>query len=251
MNHAMTSPSHAIEQDDPPAPESKTAQAMKLKRMASRKRAIAKCQGPYGHLERREAQLYEQQADALLALSQPPQVKTSEVALPHSSSMPIGRLTILNTLKDPDQVAEDASVARTDLLLQSNLNVVAQAIDAAASIQAENSLEKMLAHQLALAHEMALKIGNAAMGEVKKLEARQEYGHVARYDVTLEVQRLTNSTARVMDVYQQGLAALQRLRRGGNQTVTVQHVHVADGGQAVVTGNVRTRARRREGQAKK
>ena len=89
------------------------------------------------------------------------------------------------------------------------------------------------------------------MGEVRKLEGRQEYGHTVRYDVTLEVQRLSNSMARLMDVYQQGLTALQRLRRGGNQVVTVQHVHVAHGGQAVVTGNVRAGAARRGQELKK
>ena len=68
------------------------------------------------------------------------------------------------TRRDLDQVTEDASVARTDLLLQSNLNVVAQAIDASVSIKAENSIEKMLVDQLALAHEMAFKIGECSDG---------------------------------------------------------------------------------------
>lgn len=49
--------------------------------------------------------------------------------------------------------------------------------------------------------------------------------------------RLTNAAARLMTVYQDGLVTIQRLRSGGNQTVTVQHVQVNDGGQAVI-GNV-------------
>lgn len=40
-----------------------------------------------------------------------------------------------------------------------------------------------------------------------------------------------------MTTYQQGLLTLQRLRTGGNRTVTVQHVHVGEGAQAVI-GNV-------------
>jgi len=32
--------------------------------------------------------------------------------------------------------------------------------------------------------------------------------------------------------------ALQKLRTGGGQTVTVQHVTVGDGGQAIVAGKV-------------
>ena len=37
-----------------------------------------------------------------------------------------------------------------------------------------------------------------------------------------------------------GMLTLQRLRTGGNQTVTVQHVNVQPGGQAVI-GNVQAR----------
>ena len=51
--------------------------------------------------------------------------------------------------------------------------------------------------------------------------------------------------------YQQGLLTLQRKRTGGNQHVTVKHIHqqvnVTEGGQAVVAGDKvtgRTRGRR-------
>jgi hypothetical protein len=52
----------------------------------------------------------------------------------------------------------------------------------------------------------------------------------------------------------QGLLTLQRKRTGGNQQVTVKHIHqqvnVTQGGQAVVAGDKvtsRTRGRRRSG----
>jgi len=41
-----------------------------------------------------------------------------------------------------------------------------------------------------------------------------------------------------MGSFQDGLATLHKLRNGGKQVVTVQHVQVKDGGQAVVAGNV-------------
>jgi hypothetical protein len=41
-----------------------------------------------------------------------------------------------------------------------------------------------------------------------------------------------------MSTYQQGMMTLQRVRSGGKQTVVVQHVHVKEGGQAVVAGKV-------------
>ena len=48
-----------------------------------------------------------------------------------------------------------------------------------------------------------------------------------------------NAAARLMSVFQDGALTLQKLRTGGSQVVTVQHVSVAPGAQAVI-GNVST-----------
>jgi hypothetical protein len=50
-----------------------------------------------------------------------------------------------------------------------------------------------------------------------------------------------NASARMMQAFQEGFLTLKKARRGGRQTVVVQHVHVTDGGQAVVAGQVKTR----------
>ena len=42
--------------------------------------------------------------------------------------------------------------------------------------------------------------------------------------------------ARLMTAYQSGALAIQNMRRGGRQTVVVQHVQVTEGGKAVVVG---------------
>jgi hypothetical protein len=152
-----------------------------------------------------------------------------------------GRRIIRDTLKDGGGVAESASIKRTDLLLQTSLDVVALAVDAADSIEAENSLEKMLSHQMALAHHMAMKIGNMAMTELSRVEQAESQNRRPS-DSTVELQRLCNSTARMMGAYQDGLMTLQRLRSGGSQTMTVQHVHVGEGGQALI-GNVQAGAK--------
>src|SRR5262249_7894523 len=64
--------------------------------------------------------------------------------------------------------------------------------------------------------------------------------------------RLARAISRMSATYQQGLLTLQRKRTGGNQHVTVKHIHqqvtVTEGGQAVVAGDKvmsRTRGRRR------
>jgi hypothetical protein len=54
----------------------------------------------------------------------------------------------------------------------------------------------------------------------------------------VEIARLSNAAARMMQVYQEGLLTLQKIRTGGKQTVVVQHVQVSEGGQAVLAGSV-------------
>ena len=45
------------------------------------------------------------------------------------------------------------------------------------------------------------------------------------------------AAARLLRAYATQVEALRRLRNGGSQTVRVEHVHVNDGGQAII-GNV-------------
>ena len=59
--------------------------------------------------------------------------------------LPQTEQTLHDTLTVPDLAAVEASFERTRLLLSSGPNVAAMGVDAADSIQARNSLEKMLA----------------------------------------------------------------------------------------------------------
>lgn len=142
-------------------------------------------------------------------------------------SLRVHRLNIRDTLAEgATRIAEDASVDRADLLSQQNVDALALGIDAAESVQAANSIEKMLAHQMAIAHHAAMRMADRAMS----------YEHNKRGDQT-EAVRCLNAAARLMSVFQDGALTLQKLRTGGSQTVTVQHVTVGQGGQAVI-GNV-------------
>ncbi len=138
-------------------------------------------------------------------------------------SVPLKGQPIVDTLLVPDKAALDASAQRIELLLNFGNDCTAMALDASNSIQAENSLEKMLAHQMAVAHKSALEISDKAYFQ---------------NDITEKV-KLFNVSVRMMEVFQKGLLTLQKLRNGGEQNIVVQHVHVGDGGQAIV-GNVRT-----------
>jgi hypothetical protein len=193
----------------------------------------------------------EAEATALIGLPAAPDVGPGgEVvrthSLPDGASLDVAprnvgtRGVVRNTLAEgATRIAEDASVRRTDLLMQSSFNVLALGIDAAESIGAENSLEKMLAHQMAMGHEMAMRLGDRAMSY-----------ELSRTEDQADACRCANATARLMTAFQGAVQTLQRLRTGGSQTVTVQHVNMAPGAQAVV-GNVQMGGRLARGSRRK
>ena len=187
------------------------------------------------------APMFDRLADELLVLPGPPDVGAGgEVVREQAPVAGFKRKNIRDTLREgPDQIAEEASIRRTDLLMQPSFDCVALAVDTAESIGAANGLEKMLAHQLAVAHEASLRLMDRAL-------SYEAGGRSMREGDSIEACRLANSAARLMSAFQDGIATLQRMRTGGNQTVTVQHVNVASGGQAVV-GNVQTQGPRRQG----
>lgn len=123
-----------------------------------------------------------------------------------------------DTLTIPDLAAVEASLDRSRLLLQNGADVAAMALDAASSIQASNSLERMLAHQMAATHKLAME----QMGQVPHEQS-----------AAAQAKRL-NAAARCMTVYQQGLLALHKVRQNGQQKILVQYVNVSHGGQAVI-----------------
>lgn len=147
---------------------------------------------------------------------------TKNVTQADGEAVPLAKEKCLHdTLAIPDLAAVEASLDRSRLLLQSGTDVVAMALDAANAMQAENSLEKMLAHQMAAAHKIAME----QMGQ-------------ASYEQNVRDQtKRLHAAARCMAVYQQGLLALHKVRQNGQQRITVQYVNVSHGSQAVI-GNI-------------
>jgi len=130
---------------------------------------------------------------------------------------------IVDTLQEPNMIGVVASEHRLDLAACVGSRVAESAIDAAQSAQAGNSLEKMLCHQMAAAHRAAMKLLGSSLNSSLP---------------PVEMARLSNASARMMQIYQEALLTLQKLRTGGKQTVVVQHVQVSEGGQAVIAGSV-------------
>lgn len=98
---------------------------------------------------------------------------------------------------------------------ETRLNAMLAVLDAA---QPENEVEAMLLMQMALAHDMAFDLAARA--------------HAAEYTNALEC--LGGLSVRFMRAFAANAEALGKLRRGGEQRVKVEHVHVHPGGQAIV-----------------
>ena len=168
---------------------------------------------------------------------------------------------VVDTVAHPDYVTAEASSER--LALASEAGSLSLALDAADTIQAQDSLEKMLVHQMAVLHHGMMRAAArmneeldaagvidpkvaAGMFDLNKREAAEA--------ANVRACRLAGAMSRMSATYQQGLLTLQRKRTGGYQHVTVKHIHqqvnVTEGGQAVVVGDKvmsRTRGRRRGG----
>jgi hypothetical protein len=150
-----------------------------------------------------------------------------------------------NTVTDAHLITAEAS--RERLELARDAGTLEMGLDAAETINAQNSLEKMLAHQMAALHGSTMKMVTQLNTVLNRLEATR-YSPTSRADeererASMQAARLAGSVARMSLAYQQGLQTVHKLRSGGQQVVTVQHIHqqvaVQAGGQAVVTGQVR------------
>jgi hypothetical protein len=131
---------------------------------------------------------------------------------------------LVDRLKDePDMIGVIASEHRVELAACVGPRVAESAIDAAETAQAANSLEKMVCHQMAAGHRVAMKQLSMALNETLPI---------------VEIARISNAAARMMQVCQEALLTIHRIRCGGRQTVVVQHVEVSGGGKAVVAGNL-------------
>jgi hypothetical protein len=145
-------------------------------------------------------------------------VASASIMITGGEVKPRHNMELADTLAVPGVAALDASANRLELISIMGTDVAAMALDAADTISASNSLEKMLAHQMAVCH-------NSAMRYVSKASLEQDPAHAVR---------MMNLSVRLMDTFQSGLITLKRLRGTGEQRITIQHVNVTDGGQAVI-----------------
>ena len=104
----------------------------------------------------------------------------------------------------------------------SDIQAVNGSLAALAGIQPRDELEAMLAGQMTAVHNMAMEMAKRALLAGQTVEGVSE--NVSR-------------ASRLMRTFCAQVEALQRYRNAGQSTVTVQHVTVGEGGQAII-GNV-------------
>ncbi len=90
-----------------------------------------------------------------------------------------------------------------------------------AGVQPRDEVEGMLAAQMAAIHNATMKLAS----RINRTDIIQQYDSASR-----SLNQLSRTFAAQVE-------ALTRYRSGGQQKMTVEHVHVHDGGQAIV-GNV-------------
>lgn len=228
-----------------PPRRSKTTEAIGQLYQADRKRAHAEVmqresRNPFdAALERLDATKLEAAAEDVLHMPEiaRPSTHGGEVALydyPDPDDRYAG-LHLLDTLKHPNMTEAQASLERHKLLAE--IGCVELDQDLASTIEPRNSIERMLAGQLASTHYLALRF--LALSQARAQEAAKA-GQPYWREHNVEACRLTNAAARLMSSFNEGALTLHKLRTGGKQTVVVQHVQVSDGGQAVIAGDLTT-----------
>ena len=98
------------------------------------------------------------------------------------------------------------------------------ALDAVETIQGKNSLEKMLAHQLAAAHHASMAMTAQLNRCIENMD--NPYNPDAQERANIQGTRLAGAIARTNATFQSGMLALQKMRSGGQQMVRVVHQHV-------------------------
>ena len=115
---------------------------------------------------RDDAAELEARAADTLALDTPPPVGTGGELIPAGDQIKHGGGNFIDTVERPDYVTAAASMDR--LKLADEVQCVSLAVDTAETIQAKNSIEKMIAHQLAAAHKLAMTLAGKAQNLIEE-----------------------------------------------------------------------------------
>jgi hypothetical protein len=180
--------------------------ALKMQRDAQRRRALAPEYDPVRRdFDLELADEMELEAQGLLTPCKPLQTGLGgEIIPPIDHGLPGLELA----LKKPDLLNLGASEQRANLLERNG--VLELGIETAHDAQANGSTQKMISHQMAAMHARAMTL--IAESE----ECRDP-------DIAIKKAR---ASARMVDAFSRAALTLDRLQRGGGQTIQVQYLQV-------------------------
>jgi hypothetical protein len=141
--------------------------------------------------------------------------------------------------QSPDMLSAEATETRMTLTANVSDAALTLALDAAEGVGARDALEQMAVHEIAVAHTLAMILAAKAHGFAAAINCWQPEGRQQMQ--AIEAARMGRMAARLCETAQRGMLALARRRNGGHQSITIQHVTVQDGGQAMVTGTIKPR----------
>jgi hypothetical protein len=141
---------------------------------------------------------------------------------PAETSMIENALSLFDTTgaDDPDtamHLVQQANVLNPECKIARHLNITADLMN---SIRPQDALEGMLASQIVACHNMAMSLAEKAMDGTQA---------TASLDLNL------NRSNKMMRLFGQHLETIYRMRQKGQQTIQVQHVHLENVNQVVVT----------------
>ena len=137
-----------------------------------------------------------------------------------------------------DTLAHSASTQRMELAGEAD--ALTLGLDAANSIKARDSVEKMLVHQAAAAHKLAMRLIAKAEHQLSQV---QDWNPKAWSAHSVEAARLTHAAGKLMGAFNDAVLTVQRRPSGGKQAVQVQQVAVGPGGKTIVAGSLKGRGK--------
>lgn len=174
-----------------------------------------------------EAETCENTANMMLALENEGERLTGgEIAVREETDCDIA---LSHQIELRNQPMVEARASRERLTLAEKADVMVMAADAAASIEEPNSLEKMLAHQMAATHNLAMNLFAQANQKIENINSQMDINHTSL---------LVGQATRLMKTFQSGYQTLLKAKKGGRQEVVVQHINVEKDAQAVVAGKM-------------
>jgi hypothetical protein len=116
------------------------------------------------------------------------------------------------------------------------------ALDLADSLGVKSSGEKMMVQQMAAAHDLVMRL----TGQATRFAAKAEHSNLTgdtrqAIAANIEAARSATAAAKLMEAFQRAMLTFDSIRNGRKQQITVQHVTVQDGGQAVVAGAIKAK----------